>query len=114
MKRLVSFGRIVPHTRCHLYMQKNRHEPANKRPGADAGWRVLFAFVRPWPRAAQAGRWAKMKICVTFLAVVISIAAYAGSFSSSEYAARISTLSQITAQVGKYPHPKSEFFKSRR
>ena len=28
----------------------------NQRPGADAGWRVLFAFQRPWPRAAQAGR----------------------------------------------------------
>lgn len=26
-----------------------------KRPGADAGWRVLFAFSRPLPRAAQAG-----------------------------------------------------------
>jgi hypothetical protein len=29
---------------------------ANERPGADAGWRVLFASRRPWPRAAQAER----------------------------------------------------------
>jgi hypothetical protein len=29
----------------------------NKRPGADARWRVLFGFQRSWPRAAQAGRW---------------------------------------------------------
>jgi len=28
----------------------------NERPGADAGWRVLCAFQRPWPRAAQAER----------------------------------------------------------
>lgn len=28
----------------------------NKRPGADAGWRVVFVFQRPWPRAAHAGR----------------------------------------------------------
>jgi len=28
----------------------------NKRPGADAGWRVLFAFGRPRPRTAQAER----------------------------------------------------------
>ena len=27
---------------------------ANERPGADAGWRVLFAFGSPRPRAAQA------------------------------------------------------------
>jgi len=29
---------------------------SNYRPRADAGWRVLFALQRPWPRAAQAGR----------------------------------------------------------
>jgi hypothetical protein len=28
----------------------------NERPGVDAGWRVLFAFQRPRPRATQAGR----------------------------------------------------------
>ncbi len=28
----------------------------NERPGADAGWRVSFAFGRQRPRAAQAGR----------------------------------------------------------
>ena len=27
----------------------------NRRPGVDAGWRVLFAFERPWSRATQAG-----------------------------------------------------------
>ncbi len=31
----------------------------NERPGADAGLRVLFAFVSLRPRAAQAGRWAE-------------------------------------------------------
>lgn len=30
----------------------------NERPGVDAGWRVLFAFLRPWPRATQAERYA--------------------------------------------------------
>ena len=33
--------------------------PSNERPGADAGWRVLFAFGSPWPRAAQAGRYGR-------------------------------------------------------
>jgi hypothetical protein len=27
-----------------------------KRPGVDAGWRVLFAFQRAWPGATQAER----------------------------------------------------------
>jgi hypothetical protein len=27
----------------------------NERPGVDAGWRLLFAFSRPWSRATQAG-----------------------------------------------------------
>lgn len=31
-------------------------ESKPNRPGADAGWRVWFAFVRPWPRAAHAER----------------------------------------------------------
>ncbi len=31
-----------------------RCQTPNKRPGADAGWRVLFAFQHPRPRAAQA------------------------------------------------------------
>ncbi len=30
---------------------------AHERPGADAEWRALFAFQRPWPRAAQAERY---------------------------------------------------------
>jgi hypothetical protein len=29
---------------------------ANHRPGVDAGWPVLLALVRSWPRATQAGR----------------------------------------------------------
>ena len=29
---------------------------SNERPGADAGWRVLFAFESPRSRAAQAER----------------------------------------------------------
>jgi hypothetical protein len=33
-----------------------RTRSPNKRPGADAGWRILFAFHRPWSRAAQADR----------------------------------------------------------
>jgi hypothetical protein len=28
----------------------------NQRPGVDAGWALLFAFERQWPRATQAGR----------------------------------------------------------
>jgi len=28
---------------------------ANKRPGVDAGWPLLFAFLSPWSRATQAG-----------------------------------------------------------
>lgn len=35
---------------------KNRKKWPNERPGADAGRRVLFAFIGPRPRAAQAGR----------------------------------------------------------
>jgi hypothetical protein len=31
---------------------------ANKRPGVDAGWAVLFAFQRPWPGTTQHGRYA--------------------------------------------------------
>lgn len=30
---------------------------ANKRSGVDAGWRILFAFQRPWPRATHRERW---------------------------------------------------------
>jgi hypothetical protein len=29
---------------------------SNERPRVDAGWRVLFAFQRAWPRATQAER----------------------------------------------------------
>lgn len=29
---------------------------AKECPGADAGWRILFGFIRPWSRAVQAGR----------------------------------------------------------
>jgi hypothetical protein len=29
---------------------------SNQRPGVDAGWRVSFAFQRPWPRATQGER----------------------------------------------------------
>jgi hypothetical protein len=28
----------------------------NERPGVDAGWALLFAFERQWPRATQAER----------------------------------------------------------
>ena len=31
----------------------------NERPGADAGWRIPFAFGHPRPRAAQAERYAQ-------------------------------------------------------
>jgi hypothetical protein len=34
-----------------------RSPAANERPEVDAGWRVLFAFQRPWPRATQAELW---------------------------------------------------------
>ena len=32
---------------------------ANERPGVDAEWSLLFAFLRPWSRATQAERWAE-------------------------------------------------------
>jgi hypothetical protein len=55
---------------------------------------------------------AKMKFRFIFLVFGIFTAAYAGSFSDPKYAVRIGKLSEITSQIGKYPHPKSEFFKS--
>ena len=36
----------------------------NERPGVDAGWRVLFAFRRAWPRATQAERYCDTRLCV--------------------------------------------------
>ncbi len=53
-----------------------------------------------------------LNISVVLLAAVIAMAALAGCASGSEDAARISTLSQITAQVGKYPAPEGKFFES--
>lgn len=53
-----------------------------------------------------------MKVCVTFLAVLIFAHANAAELSGPQYAARLGTLSQIASEVGKYPHPKSEFFQS--
>jgi hypothetical protein len=47
---------------------------ANKRPGADAGWRVSFAFQRPWPRATQADRSATMKTKSFLHRVLIGVA----------------------------------------
>ncbi len=45
-----------------------------KRPGADAGWRVLFAFLRPWRRAAQAGRYCSMdKSTFSLMVVLLSL-----------------------------------------
>ena len=35
-------------------------ERPNERRGVDAGWRVLFALQRCWPRATQGERWAEM------------------------------------------------------
>jgi hypothetical protein len=40
----------------HLIMLR-RKTRANERPGVDAGWRVSFAFQRPWSRATQGERW---------------------------------------------------------
>src|ERR1017187_1379888 len=41
----------------------------HERPGVDAGWCVLFAFQRRWPRATQAGRWLSVygieRLCVS-------------------------------------------------
>ena len=34
-------------------------EAPNQRPGVDAGWPLLFTFLRPWSRATQAERSAK-------------------------------------------------------
>jgi len=41
----------------------------NKRPGVDAGWPVLFTYLRPRSRATQAERWADM----TRIAVVLLV-----------------------------------------
>jgi hypothetical protein len=37
-------------------MKVRRIYRSNERPRVDPGWHVLFAFERPRPRAAQAGR----------------------------------------------------------
>jgi hypothetical protein len=37
-------------------MKSAAHMKASQRPGADAGWRVLFAFRCARPRATQAER----------------------------------------------------------
>ena len=51
---IVGFLRVVDATFSHG--QRSQSKPPNQRPGADAGWSVLFAFGGPWPRAAQADR----------------------------------------------------------
>ena len=33
--------------------QTNKMTPPNEVTSADGGWRVLFAFVAPWPAAAE-------------------------------------------------------------
>jgi hypothetical protein len=43
----------------HEHGKRGEMKTSNYRPGVDAGWRVLFAFKRPWPRATQAGRYPK-------------------------------------------------------
>ncbi|MEY2428957.1 MAG: hypothetical protein QOJ40_1842 [Verrucomicrobiota bacterium] len=40
---------------CRRHPSHLKRSPHNKRPGVDAGWRVLFACSRLWPRATQAG-----------------------------------------------------------
>jgi hypothetical protein len=61
-RRSLSYETVVATDMAALVLQsiqRAEHELPNRaypRPGADAGWRVLFAFQRPSPRAAQAGR----------------------------------------------------------
>jgi hypothetical protein len=45
-----------------LRRSKLRSALPNQRPGVDAGWPVLFAFQRAWPRATQAERWAAHRV----------------------------------------------------
>ena len=46
--------------------------PPSQRPGVDAGWRVLFAFQCPWPRATQAGRWTASLVQTAYRLLLIS------------------------------------------
>jgi hypothetical protein len=47
------------HLSVHIdtYLEEDNEETriANELPGVDAGWRLLFAFLRSWSRATQAG-----------------------------------------------------------
>jgi hypothetical protein len=46
--------------------------PPNERSGVDAGWRVLFAFQRAWPRATHRERSPMSSHC-TLLGVVFRV-----------------------------------------
>jgi hypothetical protein len=52
----------------------------NKRPGVDAGWRVLYAFQCPRSRATQAERSAGMRLALSLLIISVS----AGCATKSE------------------------------
>src|SRR5256885_5829099 len=66
----------------------------NKRPGADAGWRVLFAFRCPRSRAAQAERWAARTFMRIFLLILLTAVAVgcAPTASTSSTASRSGAL----------------------
>ncbi len=40
----------------HMRLELEIAAVSNGRLGVDAGWRIPFAFHRPWPRATQAER----------------------------------------------------------
>jgi hypothetical protein len=57
---------------------------AHQRPGADAGWRVLFASQRPRPRATQAERWPQhMRPLISTILLTALLAVGCGRSSSS-------------------------------
>ena len=54
-----------------------------------------------------------MTLVAAFVLATMALASPVPANGGKDHnASRIRTLSQITSQVGKYPHPKSEFFKS--
>lgn len=69
---------------------------ANKRPGVDAGWRVLFAFQRAWPRATQAGG-SPMKTLIWVAVLVIGLSRALGAQPSREEVSR--AIAQVETNV---------------
>jgi hypothetical protein len=52
---VINSQNFLPSSKILRLFKRGTFGAANQQPGADPGWRVLFAFSRPRPRAAQAG-----------------------------------------------------------